>query len=79
MATNVGAIPEMLCFGTSSACGYELVPKNVDSIQEKLISILNNQMCIKEMGSIAHEKVMDNYSMPIIWKQLSDIWIQTAN
>lgn len=79
MATNVGAIPEMLGFGTSTACGYELVPKDVDSIRKNLTIILNDPMSIKKIGRVAHEKVMDNYSMPIVWKQLSNIWIQMAD
>ena len=77
IATDVGAIPEMLDFDTDYACGVKLEVKSVESIKNNLSLILNDDELMKKLSKQAKKKVLDTYSMPIVWKQLEEIWINT--
>lgn len=79
LSTGVGAIPEMLDFGTDHPCGVELEVKSVSSIRRNLIKLLNDKAERDLLGNMAEEKVLKAYSMPIIWKQLTEIWTKTAS
>ena len=79
LSTGVGAIPEMLDFGTDHPCGVELEVKSVSSIRRNLIKLLNDKAERDLLGNMAEEKVLKAYSMPIIWKQLTEIWTNTAS
>lgn len=78
LSTGVGAIPEMLDFGTDHACGVELKLKSIKSIKENINKLLGDKCAVEALGKKAKEKVINTYSMPIIWNQLSEIWTKTA-
>lgn len=79
LSTGVGAIPEMLDFGTEHPCGVELEVKSVNSVKENLIKLLEDKTKMHLLGKMAKDKVLRTYSMSIIWKQLSEIWTKTAS
>ena len=79
LSTGVGAIPEMLDFGTKHPCGVELEVKSVNSVKENLIKLLEDKTKMHLLGKMAKDKVLRTYSMSIIWKQLSEIWTKTAS
>lgn len=70
VATSVGAIPEMLADNT----GIIIEPQAVEPLREALLLLLDNPQKSAEMGERAAERVMNLYSMPTVWKQLTDIW-----
>ena len=74
LATRVGAIPEMLDFDSYHPCGVELAPQNVVSISDGLSTLLPDKEKSCKLGQMAKEKVLSTYSIPIVWKQLSEIW-----
>ena len=78
VATNVGAIPEMLNFRTKDICGIEIAPKDVDGIMCNLKELVKQQDTQEALGRRAKHKVYKDYSMPSVWNQLQDIWVNTA-
>lgn len=70
VATSVGAIPEMLADNT----GIVIEPQNVLQLRQALLDVLDNPQKSIEMGERAATRVMNCYSMPVIWKQLTDFW-----
>lgn len=78
VATNVGAIPEILDFGRVGECGIELKPRDVLSIKEKLNALMKDTTAIAPLGMKARKKVVETYTMRVVCKQLEDIWKNTA-
>lgn len=73
IATNVGAIPEMLNV-EGEACGICIKPKDVDSIKMAIRLVLGNKDQAAVFADRAFERVKDQYSVSVIWKQLVDVW-----
>lgn len=74
IATNVGAIPEMLDRG----CGELIQPKNIQSLKMALQLLFNNNNLRTEMGKLANKKVLENYSIDIIFANYMKAWNQAA-
>lgn len=79
VATNVGAIPEMLNFQTNEMCGIEISPRDTLSIVQNLKEIVLHPETQMELGRRAKQKVYKDYSMSSVWNQLQEIWVKTAN
>lgn len=69
----VGAIPEMLNI-FHDPCGIAVQPKNVKYYRDALLSLIDSPEYIKRLSAKAVKRVHDNYTMPMVWKQLIDIW-----
>lgn len=78
IATNVGAIPEILGFRTQNACGIEIAPKDVESIRQHVSELVVQVDTQKTLGQKAKRRVFSTYSMLSVWKQLQEIWIKTS-
>ena len=74
IATNVGAIPEMLDCADEGKCGFCVPPKDVDALRETILYFLDHMDKAKECGERAKEKVTRSYSIGEICKQLSAVW-----
>ena len=72
IATSVGAIPEML----SEDSGVLVEPGNVEMLKEAINFLLNDRTLANIYGENAKKRVKDNYSIPIVWEKLEDIWLQ---
>jgi len=79
ISTPVGAIPEMLGFEDERPCGVSVPSQDVDSIKTAIVQLLNNPNLRNELGSRARQRVNEKYAMPIIWKELVDIWQKTKD
>lgn len=72
IATNVGAIPEML----SGECGVVVEPKIVDELKNGIIRLLNDKGFSMNMGKRAFHKVQRDYSINTIYSAYKSIWRQ---
>ena len=70
VATNVGAIPEML----ADKAGILIEPYNVDSIILALDQLISNRDLREEIGKNAYKKVRECYSYDIIMKKYEELW-----
>lgn len=74
VATNVGAIPEMLNIKSNKPCGICVSPQNKEELKVAILSLLNNSHLTMEYGKNAMNRVNSEYSISKIWEQLVKIW-----
>lgn len=74
IATNVGAIPEMLDEGTDNQCGYLIRPKNEDDLYDAIHRLLGDEELRNRYGSLAQKKAFQEYTMDRVWAQMVEIW-----
>ena len=77
VATSVGAIPEMLNINKREIAGKCILPKNVEELKNAIKHMLENSSFAVECGLNARNRVIKEYSMPVIWEQLKFIWQST--
>ncbi len=70
LASDVGAIPEML----DGECGKLIKPKNVQSLREAIVLLLNDKNLRDEMGKRANKKVMEQYTIDVVFASYMTIW-----
>ena len=70
IATNVGAIPEML----DDECGVLVAPKDTGALKNALFVFLSNSDLRKEMADKAFARVTKHYDINIVIKNYKDIW-----
>lgn len=73
VASNVGAIPEMLDID-NDACGVCIHPKSPLEVKEAVVSLLNNPQKKNEYAKKARNRVNSVYRMSVVWKGLVNIW-----
>lgn len=73
VTTDVGAIPEMLDV-ENNPCGICVVPKNVEELKSAIQHMLNDGNYAELCGERAAKRVNSNYSVDVVWKQLSNVW-----
>lgn len=74
VATDVGAIAEMLNFNKPDKCGVCVKLKDSNSLREELVLLLNNSEIATKYGENAKTKVYADYTMEKIWDYLSYGW-----
>ena len=74
VASAVGAIPEMLNIDGDEPAGICIEPKNIEQLKSAIIKMLNDDKLASTYGSNAKKRVNVIYSMPSVWKQMTDIW-----
>lgn len=70
LATDVGAIPEMI----GSECGRIVPAKNVDALGQAMEWMIRHDDEVRKMGEAARRRCRDQYSVETIGKELADIW-----
>lgn len=78
ISTNVGAIPEMLDID-KDPCGICIKPQNTNDIVAAINTLINDNNLKTMLSRKAKIRVNKNYTIPIIWKQLTDIWHDAYN
>ena len=73
IASNVGAIPEMLNEGNIE-CGLLIEPQNTEQLYNAIINLLNDESLKLRISNNAYTRLINTYTMSIIWKQLTSIW-----
>lgn len=74
VATEVGAIPEML----DAKCGLLIKPKDVQGLTTALQSLLNDGKLRAELGRYARERALANYSIDVVFPKYMSLWRQPA-
>lgn len=74
VATDVGAIPEML----AGECGLLVKPKDVQGLARALKTLIDNEDLRADMGSRARERVVANYTVDEVFSRLLSLWHQVA-
>lgn len=74
VATNVGAISEMLEGLVNERCGIVVPPKNVVELRSAILKMLDDKRFAKVCGINARKRVVERYSMPAVWQQLVSLW-----
>ena len=74
ITTPVGAIPEMLNIGREKECGICVKPRTIKSLKTTIIRLLEDKELANKLGENAKDRVVDQYSMEVVWKELDSIW-----
>lgn len=75
VASNVGAIPEML----EANCGRLIPPRDIEPLQTAISSVMNNPNAALLMAENACQKVLQKYTIETIYKEYYEIWESVAN
>lgn len=79
VSTPVGAIPEMLAIGSEKPCGICVQVKDVVSLRNAIVEMLENTEVALVMGNNARLRVTEQYAMPKVWAKLLIIWETAIN
>jgi glycosyltransferase involved in cell wall biosynthesis len=74
IATNVGAIPEML----SGGCGVVVPAKDVDALVAAIREVCSDAEMRMTMGARAQVKARTEYAMDRVFEQLMSVWRDVA-
>lgn len=74
VASEVGAIPEMLDIYSLRPAGICVPPKEIVPLKEAIIKILEDRSLALQYGENARKRVGETYSMPSIWQKMIHIW-----
>lgn len=75
VATDVGAIAEMIDAQGEHACGVCVPPKDTAALQDALQRLLGRPQQCEEMGQDGRKRVEALYSTKAILEQLEEIWV----
>jgi glycosyltransferase involved in cell wall biosynthesis len=74
IATDVGAIPEILNIGTKLPCGICIPPQKVDSLREAILELIENQSESETFGRRGMERVLNTYTMEKVFRLYRAAW-----
>lgn len=74
IATNVGAIPQMLSFNSDEYCGILISPKDINHLRSSIQILQSNHNLAELMGENARIKVNREYNENRILHELYAIW-----
>lgn len=78
IATPVGAVPEMLAFGTDSPCGLNVPIRDVDALREAIRRLLSDRKLAEQLGNRARERALLEYSPGRVVAKYKAVWRETA-
>lgn len=73
IATNVGAIPEMLDID-NKPCGVCIRPKSSKDVHDAIQMLINDKERKIEYAESAKQRVKTLYAMSVVWNELRNIW-----
>ena len=74
VTTPVGAIPEMLQFGSDNPCGVYVEPANVIQLKEAIEKLLADKVMAQSYGERAKKRVQSEYAISTVWLKMVDVW-----
>ena len=74
VTTPVGAIPEMLAIGSNKECGICVAPQEIEPLKSAILKLLDNKKQAEEYACNAQKRVVEQYSMAVVWQELNVIW-----
>lgn len=79
IATDVGAIPEMLDIQSNKPCGICVPPHNVEKLKEAILELLQNPSKTEMIGKNGIHRVLNNYSIEKITECYKSVWNDVLN
>ena len=76
IATDVGAIPEILAVLSDRPCGICVPPRNVEKLRNAIISVFEDPDKIPLMGKNGFDRVLHNYTPGKVMKEYESVWSQ---
>lgn len=74
ITTPVGAIPQMLENENDKQFGVLVTPKDIISLREAIIELLDNEKLKQELRVNVQRRVNERYNISFIWTQITNIW-----
>ena len=74
IATDVGAIPDMIDFGSDKPCGICVPARNVEKLNEAILNLINDPEKAIEMGRMGIKKVLSHYTLEQVVGQYEHVW-----
>jgi len=74
IASDVGAIPEMIDFRSNKPCGLCVPAHNVEKLKDAIIYLVKNTVTRENMGRLGMEKILNNYTIEKVVAQYIEIW-----
>jgi glycosyltransferase involved in cell wall biosynthesis len=79
IATNVGAIPEMLVTKSNTPCGVCVHVKDLEELRQAIIALVEDPAKTETLGKNGIERVIKNYTLQKIVKQYEAVWKESAH
>jgi glycosyltransferase involved in cell wall biosynthesis len=79
IATNVGAIPEILAISGETPCGICVPAQNTEKLKNAIITLVNDPSTIEVMGKRGIERALGNYNPENIINEYMKIWVAAAS
>jgi glycosyltransferase involved in cell wall biosynthesis len=74
IATNVGAIPEILAISTDAPCGTCIPVKNIAELQDAIQALAQDASKTAVMGKNGIDRVLSNYTIEKVAEQYITVW-----
>lgn len=74
IATDVGAISDMLDINTTAPAGVVIKPRDVNGLSSAIQDVLNNQDLAREYSENAINKVLNFYTLDKVCSLYEDVW-----
>lgn len=74
VATDVGAIPEMLAIKTENPCGICVPVKNIEKLRAAIRTLIYDNEKAETMGKNGITRALNKYTMDIVIRQYYSIW-----
>lgn len=78
VATNVGAIPEMIDLDGSAKAGLCIFPKDINGLQNSINLVIGDRALNVELGQNGLKRVLDNYTLNKIMEKYQTVWDQVT-
>jgi glycosyltransferase involved in cell wall biosynthesis len=77
IATDVGAIPDMLGVRSDLPCGICVPVRNIDELRNAILSLVNDPTRTQMMGRYARDRVLSNYTSTSVMELYKSAWGKT--
>lgn len=74
VATNVGAIPDMLDCESDYPCGICVKPHDINELKNAMVRLINNPEQAKSIGENGKKRVLEHYTFSNISQQYEKVW-----
>jgi glycosyltransferase involved in cell wall biosynthesis len=79
IATDVGAIPEILAVNTDTPCGICIPPQNTEKLKNAISVLVKDPLMVDQLGKSGTERVLNNYSPGKVINEYVKIWQTTVS
>jgi glycosyltransferase involved in cell wall biosynthesis len=78
IATDVGAIPDMLAVTTDSPCGICVPVHNSEELMKAILILIEDPGKTEILGKNGIKRILDNYTLSKIVQQYRSVWRESA-